>query len=268
LEKNGKPVIYAPVSKEGIVDIDSVNKAITEGTELVSIMYANNEIGTIQPIKELATLAHEKGALFHTDAVQAVGHTTIDVHELDVDYLSASAHKFNGPKGIGFLYIKQGKEIKSLIDGGSQESGMRAGTENVAGIVGMSIALQNNCTCIEYNEQKLLYLEKILIDQLNNSGIDYIRNGGSEHIPGSISLSFPNIDGEMMLHRMDIMGICISTGSACDSQNTQISHVLRAINVPERYVEGTIRITLGKNNTEKEAFEIGNAIIDIVTANF
>ena len=219
-------------------------------------MFANNEIGTIQPIRELATIAHENGWLMHTDAVQAMGHTRINVRELGVDMLSASAHKFNGPKGIGFLYIKEGINWPSLIKGGAQEKGLRAGTENVASIMGMATALEENVASVSENEAYLSHLEKMLISNLSDSGVLFYRNGAGNHIRGNISLSFPNRSGEAIMHRLDLKGICVSTGSACDSQDTQVSHVLKAIGLEETLAKGTIRISLGKYNTEQDVMRI------------
>ena len=256
VEKMGHPVKYLPVDSSGKIDIKTFQKLLDKKTKLASIMYANNEVGTIQPIKRLAMVAHEYGVLFHSDAVQAVGHVSIDVKDLDVDMLSASAHKFNGPKGTGFLYVKSGVHLNPFCDGGTQEFGKRAGTENVASIVGMAIALRNNCEKIEAHLQHLSLLEKELLGGLNNSHIDYIRNGSEDHIPGNISLSFKGLDGEMLLHRLDLMGICVSTGAACDSKETRVSHVLSAMKVPEEYAKGTIRISLGKDNTLDEIEQI------------
>lgn len=225
-------------------------------------MYSNNEIGTIEPIKDLAQIAHKYGALFHTDAVQAIGHVSVDVKDLGVDMLSASAHKFNGPKGIGFLYIRKGITLAPLIDGGSQESGLRAGTENVASIVGMAVALKNNLAKLNENIVHITKLEHLLLSEL--SELTYIRNGDENHIPGNINLSFRDCDGEAILHRLDLAGICVSTGSACDSKSTQISHVLKAINLDERYAKGTIRISLGKENTENEILTITAALKKII----
>ena len=233
-------------------------------TKLVSIMLANNEIGTIQPVRELAEIAHEHGCYFHTDAVQAVGHIPVNVQKLGVDMLSASAHKFNGPKGIGFLYIRKGTSIYPLINGGQQENGMRAGTENIAFIVAMAAALKKNCSEMKINTEKLLTLEKVFLDGIHLSGIDFIRNGSEKHIPGNVSVSFKGQSGEMLLHRLDLMGICVSTGSACDSRETQISHVLRAIGLDESYAKGTIRVSFGKDNTIEEAEKIADSIVSIV----
>ena len=227
-------------------------------------MFANNEIGSIQPIREICKTTHAHGALFHTDAVQAVGHVIIDVHELGIDFLSASAHKFNGPKGVGFLYIRKGTELKPYADGGAQENAHRAGTENIAAIIGMATALKANCDLLKQNQQHILTLEKQLLSRLDEAGIIYKCNGGNNKLPGLLSLSFPGKDGEAILHRMDLMGISISTGSACDSVNTEISHVLQAIQLNEDYAKGTIRISLGKYNTEEEVNIIAASLIKIL----
>ena len=264
IEKLGYPVAYLPVTKEGIVTTEALSSVITHNTRLVSVMYANNEIGTIEPIKELCEIAHRNGALFHTDAVQAVGHVQIDVKELGVDILSASAHKFNGPKGIGFLYIKKGTPIASYASGGAQEFGMRAGTENIASIVGMAMALKKNCDNLAENIHHIENIESHLIDKLSSSGLDFVRNGSPQHIPGNVSLSFKNADGEALLHRLDLMGICVSTGAACDTTNTQISHVLHAINVDPEYAIGTIRISFSPKNTLSEVETICDHIVRII----
>ena len=179
--------------------------------------------------------------------------------------LSASAHKFNGPKGVGFLYIKKGTPIHSFVNGGGQESGYRAGTENIASIVGMATALRVNCELLDSSEKQLRQLEKKLISTLTAAKLNFIRNGSNDHLPGNMSLSFYNASGEMLLHRLDLKGICVSTGSACDSKNTQISHVLRAIGLPEDYAMGTIRVSLGKDNTESEVTQIADALIAILS---
>ena len=264
VERLGFSVIYLGVDRAGIVQPATLRKAVTENTKLVSIMLANNEIGTIEPIKELAQIAHEYGALFHTDAVQAVGHVPINVNELGIDMLSASAHKFNGPKGIGFLYIKKGTAINSFIDGGAQEFGMRAGTENVAAIVAMAEALRKNCECMTDTAVMLRQMEASFIRVLDEAGIAYVRNGAKDHIPGNINISIKNANGEMLLQRLDLKGICISTGSACDSVNTQISHVIQAIDVPNEYAKGTIRVSFGKDNKKNDANIVAQAIVDIL----
>ena len=252
------------MTAEGVVTAETLNSVITSNTRLVSVMYANNEIGTIEPIKELCEVAHRNGALFHTDAVQAVGHVRIDVKELGVDLLSASAHKFNGPKGIGFLYIKKGTPIASYASGGAQELGMRAGTENIAAIVGMSVALKKNCDNLAENIRHIENIESRLLDNLSSSGLDFVRNGSSQHIPGNISLSFKKADGEALLHRLDLMGICVSTGAACDTTNTQVSHVLHAIDLDPNYAKGTIRVSFSPKNTLSEVEIICNQIVRII----
>lgn len=266
VERFGYPVAYLPVTVEGVVTAETLNSVITSNTRLVSVMYANNEIGTIEPIKELCEVAHRNGALFHTDAVQAVGHVQIDVKALGVDLLSASAHKFNGPKGIGFLYVKKGTPIASYASGGAQELGMRAGTENIAAIVGMSVALKKNCDNLAENIRHIENIESQLLDNLSSSGLDFVRNGSSQHIPGNISLSFKNADGEALLHRLDLMGICVSTGAACDTENTEVSHVLKSIGLKQEYAIGTIRIALSANNTADNVIAIAVALKKILSS--
>ena len=252
IKRLGYPVTYIWPNQQGTVSADVLEQHITNDTALVSVMYANNEIGSIQPIKKLCDVAHAHGALFHTDAVQAVGHTKIDVKELGVDMLSASAHKFNGAKGVGFLFVRKGTIILPYADGGAQERGLRAGTENVAGIVSMAVSLKQNIDTLEKNRQHILSLEKQLLSHLSLAGVAFCRNGGETTLPGIISLSFPGADGEALLHRLDLMGIAVSTGSACNSKSTEISHVLKAIKLEKSLAKGTIRISLGKNNTEDE----------------
>lgn len=264
LERFGYPVVYLPVDAGGTVTPKVLEDAITQQTSLVSVMLVNNEIGTIEPIKELAAVAHAHAALFHTDAVQAVGHIPIDVNELRVDMLSASAHKFNGPKGIGFLYVRKGTNLMPYANGGAQERRMRAGTENVASIVGMATALKKNCDEIQQTTEKLRSMERIFFDTLEKSNIDFIRNGSDNSAPGNVSISIRDASGEMLLHRLDLMGICISTGSACDSVNTQVSHVIKAIGVPQEYSEGTIRISFGRDNELEDAAEVALAIIRVI----
>lgn len=264
IERLGYPVAYMQPSGKGYITPEILEKYITDKTRLVSVMFANNEIGSVQSIRELCETAHAHGALFHTDAVQAVGHIEINVHESGVDFLSASAHKFNGPKGVGFLYIRKGVELPPYADGGAQESAHRAGTENVAAIVGMATALKSNCDMLVQNQKHILNLENQLLLNLDEAGITYIRNGGDCKLPGLLSLSFNGKDGETILHRMDLMGISISTGSACDSVNTEISHVLQAIRLDENLAKGTIRISLGKNNTLDEIEKISAALTKII----
>ena len=264
IERLGYPVAYLMPTSDGVIAINTLNNTISDTTRLVSVMYANNEIGTIQPIKELCKVAHLHGALFHTDAVQAIGHVAVDVQELGVDLLSASAHKFNGPKGIGFLYIRKGTNILPYVDGGAQEHQHRAGTENIASIVGMATALKDNCAALSENTSHIRLLERQLLDTLRKSRIPFVRNGGSNTLPGLISLSFAGADGEAILHRMDLAGIYISTGSACNSENTEISHVLQAISLDEKLAKGTIRISLGKSNTSDDVDSIAEALVKII----
>ena len=265
IERLGYPVVYLQPTVDGYITPDALESCITNSTRLVSIMFANNEIGSIQPIKELCRVAHAHGSLFHTDAVQAIGHVRVDVKELGVDMLSASAHKFNGPKGIGFLYIRKGTDIIPYADGGSQERGFRAGTENIASIVGMAEALNRNCEALEQNFEHIRSLEDLLIKKLSSADIPFVRNGGKCTLPGLISLSFPGRDGEAILHRLDLKGICVSTGAACNSEDTEISHVLKAIKADEYAALGTIRVSLGKCNTEEDVDGIIIALKTILT---
>lgn len=265
LTRDGYDVRFLDVTKEGVVLPSFLESKINDDVALVSVMLANNEIGSIQPVEELAKVAHKYGASFHTDAVQAVGHIEIDVKKIGVDMLSASAHKFNGPRGIGFLYIKQGVDLYPFMDGGAQEKNMRAGTENVAAIIGMSVALKKNCIAIADEGKRLNDLEEQLVTGLTQKKLKFIRNGAKEHLPGNVSLSFWNSDGEMLLHRLDLMGISVSTGSACDSKNTQISHVIKSIGVPEEFAKGTIRISLGKDNTTDDVRAIVKALSTILS---
>lgn len=253
---------YGQVITESLRNILSAPREAVASCEstLVSVMLANNEIGTVQPVREISEIAHSFGAVMHTDAVQAVGHIPIDVKALGVDMLSASAHKFNGPKGIGFLYNKNNL-LRPLHNGGSQEFEMRAGTENVAAIVGMAVALKKNVDEMEKHAAHLRNLTSFFLSKLNEANVDYILNGHPENrLPGNINISIKGKSGEGLMHILDLKGICISTGSACDSVNQQVSHVIKAISVPEKYAEGTVRITFGKENTEQDALEVCNAI--------
>lgn len=263
IERLGFPVSYVSPDHSGHVTVDALARTLTKKTKLVSIMMSNNELGTIQPIKELCEIAHAHGALFHTDAVQSMGHIPIDVRELGVDMMSASSHKFNGPKGIGFLYIRKGTRIRPYMDGGAQEHGLRAGTENVAAIVGMAAALEENVRHMTANHQHLISLEQIILQALDASGIDYLRNGTAPQVPGNMSLSFKGMEGEMLLHRLDLKGIEVSTGSACNSEKTEVSYVLKSIGLDEAYALGTIRISLGRYNTTEEAEAIARALVQI-----
>ena len=264
MEKLGCTVTKLPVNQLGKVNPADLLENISQQTKLVSIMLANNEVGTIQPIKTLADFAHSAGIIFHTDAVQAVGHIPIDVKNLNVDMLSASAHKFNGPKGIGFIYIRNGLQILPYIDGGSQEFSKRAGTENIPSIAAMALALEKNCRDMKSNSEKVSTCAKILVDCLKNHSVDFILNGSDNRLPGHLSLSFKNCEGESILHRLDLKNICVSTGSACNSNQTKISHVLQALKIPEEYIRGTIRITFGKDNSIDDAKNICKELLKIV----
>lgn len=265
LKHMGYGITLLPVDKQGVVDPKLLEEHIKDTTRLVSIMFANNEIGTIQPIRELAEIAHQHGCLFHTDAVQGVGHLPIDVQMLGIDMLSASAHKFNGPKGIGFLYIRGGLSIESFMHGGAQEKGKRAGTENVAGIVGMAEALRDHQEHMVEETEYVKGLAETLLADLRKTDLDFLVNGSGNRIPGSLSISFRGIDGEALMHRLDFKGSEVSTGSACNSMNTVLSHVIRAIAVPEEYAYGTIRVTLGMDNTMDQMRILATQIYDIVS---
>ena len=266
LERIGFEVSYLPVDRQGIVRPQCLEENLRADTALVSVMLANNEIGTVEPIAELSAVAHAHGALFHTDAVQAVGHIPVDVASLGVDMLSASAHKFNGPRGVGFLYVRKGTALEPLIHGGAQENRMRAGTENVAGIVGMAAALREHVETLEADARRLESLRGLLLARLREAALDFVVNGGDAHIPGSLSLSFRGMSGEALLHRLDLMGIAVATGSACDSRETVLSHVVRAIGVEPEYAEGTIRVTLGSDNDEGQVLQIASALGKICPA--
>lgn len=252
----------------GYIMPERLSKVWTDGIGLVSVMMANNEIGTINPIHLLSEFAHKRGALFHTDAVQAVGHIPIDVQESGVDFLSASAHKFNGPKGIGFLYIRKGVKLEPLLNGGQQEAGRRAGTENVASVVGMATALKINCERMDENTAHLENLTLRLrdgIDRIFPNAV-YLGNGVAGQLPGFTSVSFPGHPAEGLLHMLDLKGIAVSAGAACDSKNTRISHVLKAVNATNEIARSTIRITFGPENTIGDVDAILMALESILFA--
>ena len=253
LEKEGYEITYLPVDDNGAVSIEELKKAIKPSTILISIMFANNEIGTIQPIKEISTIAHSHGIIFHTDAVQAVGNVKIDVKELGIDALSLSGHKFYGPKGIGALYVSENVKFNRFINGGHQEKNMRAGTENVAGIVGLGEAINLADKNLEKHQSKMTNLRNYFFEGILKNFKDVKINGDlSNRLPGNANLSFKNINGNKILLDLDKYGICISTGSACSSSSNNASHVLKAIKVPKDYINGSIRVTIGKNNTKEE----------------
>jgi cysteine desulfurase len=265
LEKEGFKVTYLPVDEYGLVKPEDLKKAITDKTILVSIMFANNEIGTIEPIEELVKIAHEKNVYFHTDAVQAVGNIPIDVKKLDVDLLSLSAHKIYGPKGVGALYIKKGVKIHSFIQGGTQEKNRRAGTENVPGIVGLGEAIELITKNLDSHINKLTFLRDKLINGILEK-IPYVRLNGhpTKRLPGNVNLSFEFIDGESLILNLDMAGICASSGSACTSGSLEPSHVLLAIGLSKELARGSLRLTIGKDNTEEDIDKVLEALPQIV----
>ena len=266
LEKFGFEVTYLDVNEEGFVDLKQLEEAITDKTILVSIMFANNEIGTIQPIKEIGALCREKKVLFHTDAVQAVGSVPVDVKEMNIDLLSLAGHKLYGPKGIGALYIRRGVRIDNLIHGGGQERGRRAGTENIPGVVGLGKAIEIATENIEENRARLTVLRDKLIDGILER-IPYARlNGprGDKRLPGNSNISFEFIEGESILLSLDFEGICASSGSACTSGSLDPSHVLLAIGLPHEKAHGSLRTTLGAASTEEDVEKLLNELPPII----
>ena len=265
LEKRGFQITYVDVDANGIVKLDELEKAIRPDTILISIMFANNEIGTIQPIEEIGRIAKEKGILFHTDAVQAYGHVPIDVEALHIDMLSASGHKLNGPKGIGLLYIRKGVKIRSFVHGGAQERGRRAGTENVPGIVGLGVAIEKAFSGMEERIQKETKMRDYLIERIEKE-IPYCRLNGDrvKRLPGNVNFSFEFIEGESLLIMLDMKKICASSGSACTSGSLDPSHVLLAIGLPHEIAHGSLRLTLDHENTIEEMDYVVDAVREIV----
>ena len=266
LEKFGFEVTYLDVNEEGFVDLKQLEEAITDKTILVSIMFANNEIGTIQPIKEIGAICREKKVLFHTDAVQAIGSVPVDVKEMNIDLLSLAGHKLYGPKGIGALYIRKGVRIDNLIHGGGQERGRRAGTENIPGVVGLGKAIEIATENIEENRARLTVLRDKLIDGILER-IPYARlNGprGDKRLPGNSNISFEFIEGESILLSLDFEGICASSGSACTSGSLDPSHVLLAIGLPHEKAHGSLRTTLGAASTEEDVEKLLNELPPII----
>lgn len=253
LEKHGYEVTYVGVDENGVIKLDELKAAIRPDTILISVMFANNEIGTIQPIKEIGEIAKEHDILFHTDAVQAYAQVPINVDEMHIDMLSASGHKLNGPKGIGFLYIRKGIKIRSFVHGGQQERGRRAGTENIPGIVGLAAAAKRSFSMLEEKMQKEIELRDYLISRIE-AEIPYCRlNGDREkRLPNNVNFSFQFIEGESMLILLDSKGIAASSGSACTSGSLDPSHVLLAIGLPHEIAHGSLRLTLSEENTKEE----------------
>lgn len=253
------------VDENGILKLDELEKAIRPDTILISVMFANNEIGTIQPIKEIGRIAKEHGILFHTDAVQAYGQLPINVDEYQIDMLSASAHKLNGPKGIGFLYIRKGLKTRSFIHGGAQERSRRAGTENVPGIVGLGAASERAFARMEEKTKKEIELRDYLIRRIEEE-VPYCRLNGdrTRRLPNNVNFSFRFVEGESLLIMLDMRGICTSSGSACTSGSLDPSHVLLAIGLPHEIAHGSLRLTLSEENTKEELDTTVEAIKEIV----
>lgn len=264
LEMHGYDVTYLPVEKNGVISPMTLKNAIRKDTVLVSIMFANNEIGTIQPIKELARIAHLNGSYFHTDAVQAFGHLPLNVHEYGIDLLSASSHKCYGPKGVGLLYKKDGIAIDPLVFGGSQENGLRAGTYYVPGIIGFgkAISIANETMSRRYNRE--LSIRNYIIYRLKHE-VPYVRINGDRYkrLPNNINISFDFIEGESLLILLDSCGIDVSTGSACNSKSMSVSHVLKALGLNDEQIKGTIRLTLGNDTTRADA----DYLVDMIKLN-
>lgn len=265
LEKRGYEVTYVGVDENGIIKLEELKKAIRPDTILISVMFANNEIGTLQPIAEIGRLAQENGILFHTDAVQAYGHVPIDVEALHIDMLSASGHKLNGPKGIGFLYIRKGVKIRSFIHGGAQERSRRAGTENIPGIAGLGAAAEQAFLHLTERTRKVTMLRDYLIKRISGE-IPYCRLNGDRlrRLPNNVNFSFRFIEGESLLIMLDMKGICASSGSACTSGSLDPSHVLLAIGLPHEIAHGSLRLTLSEENTMEEMDYVVDTVKEIV----
>ncbi len=252
LEKKGFEVTYLPVSNDGYVSAKQVEDAITDKTAIVTIMYANNEIGTIQPINEIGEVCKNKGVVFHTDAVQAIGNVPIDVVEQSIDMLSLSGHKIHAPKGIGALYVKRGVPLSNFIDGGAQERNRRGGTENLSSIVALGVAMEEACSAIEERVEKVSAMRDRLIDNILTSIPKTRLNGGKNRLCGNVNISFEAVEGEALLLRLDMQGICGSSGSACTSGALDPSHVLMAIGLPHEIAHGSLRLSLNEYNTDED----------------
>lgn len=265
LEKEGFEITYVSVDENGIVNLDELKKSIKPTTILITIMFANNEIGTIQPIEEIGKIAKENNIYFHTDAVQAVGNIEIDVEKLNIDSLSLSGHKFYGPKGIGALYVRTGIKFEKFISGGHQERNKRAGTENVAGIVGMGKAIELAYSNLDEHNKKIKELRDYYVEQVKEK-IPYIKINGDieKRLPGNSNISFRFIEGESLLLNLDLKGICASSGSACTSGSLDPSHVLLAIGLPHEIAHGSLRISIGKYNTKEEIDYLIESLVEIV----
>ena len=269
LEKEGFEVTYLDVTSKGLVTPESLAAAIRPDTTLVTIMYANNEIGTIQPIPELAKICHDKGVIFHTDAVQAIGHVAINVRTQGIELLSLSAHKFHGPKGVGVLYIRKGLRFPNLIEGGAQERNRRAGTENIPGIVGLAAALEIAVTSISERNEKVKKLRDRLIDGMLKLPMTRLNGDREKRLPGNVNISIEGIEGESLLLLLDMNGICASSGSACTSGSLDPSHVLLSIGLKHEVAHGSLRLTLDENNTDEDIdyiLEVLPTIVDRLRA--
>ncbi len=265
LEKHGFEITYLPVDEYGMIKAEQVRNAIREDTILVSIMFGNNEVGTIMPIKEIGEICHERSVIFHTDAVQAVGHVEIDVKKMNIDMLSLSAHKLHGPKGVGALYIRKGLIIPPLLHGGAQERKRRAGTENVAGIVGLGKAIELACTDITGNAQRMSSLrDKLIAGKESSIPEDKMNGHRTERLPGNVNFSIKYIEGESILLMLDINGIAASSGSACTSGSLDPSHVLLAMGMPHETAHGSVRLTLGDETTEEDIDYVLSVLPEIV----
>ena len=252
------------VHENGVVRVEDVAAAIRDDTALVSVMFANNEIGTIQPIEAIGALCRERGIPFHTDAVQAVGHVPVDVQAMHIDLLSCSAHKFHGPRGIGFLYARRGIPLTNIIEGGAQERGKRAGTENIPAIMGMAAAFEDACAHIDENAKKVSALRDRLIDGLSKIPHSALNGDPVNRLPGNVSFCFEGIEGESLLLLLDAKGICASSGSACTSGSLDPSHVLLAIGRPHDVAHGSLRLSLCEWNTDEEVDRILDAVPEVV----
>ncbi len=264
LEKEGFEVTYLDVHENGLVTPEQVKEAIRPDTALVTVMYANNEIGTLQPIREIGAVCRAAGVLFHTDAVQAVGHIAIDVEKDNIDMLSLSAHKFRGPKGIGVLYARRGIRLSTLIEGGAQERGKRAGTENIPAIVGMAAALKEAVANLEANTAKVVPLREKLITGLRKIPYSHLNGDRDQRVPGIVNFCFEGIEGESLLLLLDMRGIACSSGSACTSGSLDPSHVLLALGIPHEVAHGSLRLSIDETNTEEQIDYILEAVPQVV----
>ena len=264
LEKQGFEVTLLDVHEDGIVRLEDLEAAIREDTALVTIMFANNEIGTIQPIKEIGELCRSKGIPFHTDAVQAIGHIPVNVKEMNIDLLSMSGHKFHAPKGVGVLYAKRGLPLFNIIEGGAQERGKRAGTENIPGIVALAAALKESVDNMEANTAKIIPMRDKLFAELSKIPHSKINGSLEHHVPGTVNMCFEGIEGESLLLLLDAKGICASSGSACTSGSLDPSHVLLSIGLPHEVAHGSLRLSIGEYNTMEEIDHIIESVPPVV----